>query len=578
MTTPPAAAPRRHPLAVMTSLAGYRRQWLTADLVAGATLLAIAVPEQLATSRLAGMAPITGLYAFAAGTVMFALLGSNPQMSVGADSTIAPLFAVGIGHLAASGSPQYVALVGILAVMVGALVALVGLLRLGWIAEFLSTPIITGFLAGVAVIIIVHQLPDLFGLPAASGSTVHRVVDVVRHLHGTNAWALGIGIGVFALVMTAERISRRVPAALVALVASTVLVAAAGLRSHGVAVLGVVAHGAPHLGLTDLSWSSLGRVFPIAAVVALVVVSQTAATTSAFASQGGYEVDVGRDFVGVGAGGVLAGLTGSFAVNASPARTAAVAAAGGRTQAAGLAAAVCMVALVPAAGLLTDVPQATLAAVLIYVATRIFHGRTLRDILRFDLWEFGLALVTLVTVALVGVEQGIAVAVGLAILDRTRLSARPVAHLMGRIPDTTSWEHLGHLDHPAPVPGVVVFYFGAPVFFANALYFRLQVHKALREASPPARLFVLDAAAVGDIDFTGTRVLGEILDEFDRSHVALAVARASSGVRRNLTRSGLMDRIGPDHLFPSVDEAVIALGPGAAPGAGSSGPDTAPAP
>ena len=183
--------------------------------MAGVTLLAIAVPEQLATARLAGMPPITGFYAFVAGTVLFALLGSNPQISVGADSTIAPLFAVGIAHLASTGSPAYIALVSLLAVVVGVLVVLVGLLRLGWIAEFLSAPIISGFLAGVAVIIIVHQLTDLFGLRPTSGSTVHRVIDVARHVGSTNGWTLGIGLAVFAVVLTAERINERVPGALV---------------------------------------------------------------------------------------------------------------------------------------------------------------------------------------------------------------------------------------------------------------------------------------------------------------------------------------------------------------------------
>jgi len=552
---------------------GYKRAWLTADLGAGVTLLSIAVPEQLATARLAGMPPIAGLYAFVAGTALFAWLGSNPQMSVGADSTIAPLFAVGIAHLAATGSPTYTALVSLSAVIVGVLVVVVGLLRLGWIAEFLSAPIISGFLAGVAVIIVVHQLTDLFGLPSTTGSTVHRVTDVVRHLGSTNGWSLGIGLVVFAVVLLAERVNRRIPGALVGLVGSTLVVAAAGLHDHGVAVLGTVAHGAPHLGLTHLSWSSLGHVLPVAAVVALVVVSQSAATTSAFAAQGGYDVDVGRDFIGVGAGSVLSGLVGSFAVNASPARTAAVASTGGRTQVAGLGAAVVMVALIPAAGLLTDVPLATLAAILIFVATRIFHARDLVRILRFDVWEFALALVTLVVVAVVGVEQGIAVAVGLAILDRTRLSARPKTAVLGRIPGTTSWESVEGPNNATVVPGVVVFFFDAPLYYANAGYFRLKVHGALAAAAPPPRLFVLDAVAIGDIDFTGARALAQVLDELAHAHVTVAVARAGAVVPKNLARSGLLGRIGRDHLFPSVDEAVLALGPDTT--ASSASPDPA---
>ena len=546
---------------IFSSLRSYKASWAVPDVLAAITLLVIAVPEQLATSRLAGMPPITGFYAFAAGTVLFALLGSNPQMSVGADSTIAPLFAVGIAHLAPMGSPRYVDLVGILAVMVGALVALVGLLRLGWIAEFLSAPIITGFLAGVAVIIVVHQLPDLFGLPTASGSTVHRIGVVASHLDHTNGWALGIGVAVFLVVVVAENLDRRLPGALLGLIGSTAIVGALGLHSHGVAVLGTLAHGAPRLGLVGLSWSALGSVIPIAAVVALVVVSQSAATTRAFADQGGYEVDVGRDFVGVGAGSIVAGLVGSFPVNASPARTAAVASASGRTQATGLGAAVAVVALVPAAGLLKDVPLATLAAVLIYVATRIFRVSDLVSIARFDLFELALTVITLLTVALVGVEQGIGVAVGLAILDRTRLSARPQLHVLGRIPGTTSWAPLSSAEGSAQVPGVLAVLFATPLWYANATHFRAQLDLARTRALGAPQAVVLDALGMSDVDYTGSRALREALDMLDRDHITFAVARAGEHVCKSLSRSGLLQRIGEDRFFASVDEAVTAVGP-----------------
>ncbi len=542
-----------------SSLRGYRRSWVAADVLAALTLLVIAVPEQLATSRLADMPPITGFYAFVAGTVLFAFLGSNPQMSVGADSTIAPLFAVGVAHLAPAGSPQYIDLVGILAVAVGVLVALVWLLRLGWIAEFLSAPIITGFLAGIAVTIVVHQIPDLFGLAASSGSTVHRIAFAVAHLGQTNGWALGIGAAVFAIVIAAERIDRRLPGALVALVASTILVAALGLHGDGVAVLGNVAHGAPRFGLVGLSWSTLSRVGPIAGVVALVVVTQSAATTRAFADQDGYQVDVGRDFLGVGAGSIAAGLLGAFPVNASPPRTAAVAAASGRTQAAGLVAAAAILLLVPAAGLLKDVPVATLAGVLLFVAARIFHGRDLRAIARFDRFEFALAVITLLAVAFVGVEQGIAVAVGLAILDRTRLSARPQLHVLGRIPQTTSWAPISSPSEPTQVPGVLVVLFATPLWYANAIHFHDQLHDALTGGIEPPSLLVLDAIGMSDLDYTGARSLGELLDELDRKHITFAIARAGEHVRDSLARSGLLDRIGEDRLFPSVGQAVTAL-------------------
>jgi high affinity sulfate transporter 1 len=557
-----AAQSRRWRPVMLSSLRGYRGTWVSGDLIAAVTLLVIALPEQLATSRLAGMPPITGFYAFIAGTVMFALLGSNPQMSVGADSTIAPLFAVGIGHLAATGSADYVGLVGIVAVMAGALVALVWLLRLGWIADFLSKPIITGFLAGVAVVIIVHQVPDLLGLASPSGSTVHRIRADVDHLGQTNGWTVAIAALVFALIVAAERIDRRLPGALIGLIASTAAVALFDLHAdHGVAVLGTVAHGAPHFGLANVSLSRLGKVAPIAGVVALVVVIQSAATTRAFADQGEYDVDVGRDLLGVGAGSVVAGFAGAFPVNASPGRTAAVATAGGRTQLACLAAAAAIIALIPAVGALKDLPLAALAGVLVYIATRIFHVHDLVAIARFDRFEFALALVTLLTVAFVGVEQGIGVAVGLAILDRTRLSARPQLHVLGRIPGTTSWAPVSAVQRAEQVPGVLVVLFATPLWYANAVHFREELDAALGQAMGTPKVVVLDALGMSDLDFTGAAALMQAADELGRRQTTFAVARAGDHVRQSLARSGLLARIGEDHLFPSADEAVVALAP-----------------
>jgi len=526
--------------------------------MAGLTLLVIAVPEQLATARLAGMPPIAGYYAFIAGSLVFAALGSNALMSVGADSTIAPLFATGIAAMAVVGSTDYANLVAILAVEVGLIVGLVGALRLGWIAEFLSAPIIGGFLGGVALIIAVHELPELLGL-AASGSTLERLHSVGSHLANVNVWSVVIGVTVLVIVVVSERLDRRIPGALIGLVGSTAAVAALGLQSHGVDVVGSFPHGWPRIGLAGLSWSAAARVVPLAAVVALVVISQTAATTRAFG--GGDETDVGisRDFVGVGASSIVAALIGSFPVNASPPRTAAVASAKGRTQLGALGAAVVLAILIPAAPALHDLPVATLAAVLLFVAARIFPLHELVAIARFDAFEAALAAVTLLTVALVGVEQGIGVAVGLAILDRTRLSARPQLHVLGRIPETTSWAPLSSGEHATQVPGVLVLLFATPLWYANADHFRAQFTAAQKRALGPVKVVVLDAIGMSDIDYTGSRIFGEILDMLEAEGVSLAMARTGERVRDSLARSGLLRRIGQDSFFPAVDAAVLAM-------------------
>jgi sulfate permease, SulP family len=545
---------------IAASFKGYRREWFKPDLTAAVTLLVIAVPGQLATSRLAGMPPITGFYAFIAGSVVFTLLGASPQISVGADSTIAPLFAAGIGVFASPGSAHYGDLVGILAVMTGAIVASVWLLRLGCMTEFLSAPIITGFLAGVGVVIIVHQLPDLLGVAGGGSSALGRLRHVIDELHATCAWTVAIGLGVFVLVSVSARLSRKLPAALVALAAATALVPVFGLQNHGVAILGHIATGTPQLGLRGLSLHALGQVAPVAVIISLVIVTQSAATVRAFESGGG--ADVGRDLLAVGIGNVVAGLGGAFPVNASPPSTAAVVEAGGRTQLACLLAALAVAALIPAAGVLHDVPVAALSGVLLFIATRLVHVAELRAIARFDRVEFALALVTLATVALLGVEQGIGVAVALAILDRTRISARPHMHVLGRIPESTSWAPLTETaGGPIAVPGVTVVLFATPLWYANASHFQDQLRAVLNSASdPPVHGVVLDALGMSDIDYTGIATLGEVLDELDHAGAQFAIARAGQRVRAELKRSGLTPgRIAESRLFPDVDAAVRAL-------------------
>ncbi len=554
----PASRATKGELGFVQNLAGYSKATFKFDLIAAMTLLAIAVPEQLATARLAGMPVITGLYLFIVSSVLFALLGSNPQMSIGADSTIAPLFAVAITRIAAIDHASYLTLINVLAVETGLIVALVGVLRMGWVAEFLSKPIITGFMGGVAIIIMVHQLPDLLGVASVSGSNLHRVAAVTEHLSHTHPWTLALALGVFVVVYVAERIDRRIPGALVGVVAATLIVGLAHLSREGVSILGSVPHGLPRFGIAGLSLHLIEAVFPVALVVALVVISQSAATSRAFADLGHYRVDVGRDFVGIGAGSMLAGIIGSFPGDASPARTAAVASSGGRTQMTGLLAAGAMVAVVPAIGLLRNLPLAALAAVLVFIATRIFHGRDFLAIAHFDLFEFALAMITLLAVAFVGVEQGIIVAIALAVIDRTRLSIQPQLHVLGRVPGTTSWIANDVPDNGMELPGVLVTLFATPLWYANASHFRDEIEAAIAEHLPELRLVVLDVVGMSDLDFTGAATLRQVVEELHAKGVAFAIARSGQRVRAGLERSGLTELIGEDHLFPSVDLAVLA--------------------
>jgi len=547
---------------VVPTLWGYQGAWLGPDVVAGLTVVAIAIPEQMATARLVNMPAVAGLYAFLAGSILFFALGPHRQMSVGADSTIAPVLAAGAAAAAAVGTPRYADLVSFLALMVGVLVLAAGLLRLGWIAEFLSTPVVTGVLAGIGVEIVVRQLPAVLGLPGGGTTTIGRVRTVVDQVDHVNGWAIGIAAGVLAVVVVSERVNRRIPGALIGLVASTVVVGTAGLKSHGVRVLGVIHGGLPPFAVPSASWGEIRHLVVPALTVAFLCLAQTAATTRQ-AQAGAPALDeFNQDLVAVGAGSLAAALGGSFAVNSSPPRTAVVVASGGRSQVTSLVAAAVVLAVVLfATGALRDLPQATLGAILVFVATRLLRLPDLRAILAFDRTEFGLAVVTILAVVFVGIEQGLLVAMLLSLADRVRRSARPRDAVLGREPGTDHWIPID-VGRPAEqVPGVLVYLLYAPLWYGDADYIRVRVRDLIDAAPEPVRVFVLDADGVSDIDYTGVRAFGDLATELKGRGVVTAIARSSHLVHHDLKHSGLLTDIGPDHLFASVEDAVTALAP-----------------
>jgi SulP family sulfate permease len=546
---------------VPPTLRGYRASWLSRDVAAGLTLVAIAVPEQVATSRLANMPAVAGLYAFVAGSIVFAALGRNRQMSVGADSTIAPVLAAAVAAVAAVGTPRYTHLVSLFTLMVGGLLVAAGLLRLGWIAEFLSTPVVTGVLAGIAVEIAVRQLPAILGVDGGGTTTIGRLGKIIDQVGGTNGWSVAIALTVFVIILVAEHADPRVPGALIGLAGSIAAVASFGLASHGVHVLGVIHGGLPSFAMPRASWSDARRLAGPAFTVAFLCVAQTAATARRSRAGAPAAGDFNQDLLAVGAGSVVAGLAGSFAVNASPPRTEVVATAGARSQLSSIVAAgLVLVVAVAATGLLKDLPLATLGAILVFVATRLFRVSELRAILRFDRIEFGLAMITLLAVVFVGIEQGIVVAVLISLADRTRRSARPRDAVLGREVGTSHWIPTDVGRPTEQVSGALVYLLYAPLWYGNADFIRLRIRDLLDGAPTPVRVFVLDADGISDIDFTGAQSLSELASDLDARGVTTAIARSSHLVHRDLKHSGLLKDIGGDHLFTSVEDAIDALG------------------
>jgi SulP family sulfate permease len=524
-------------------------------------LAAIAIPEQIATARLAGMPPQTGLYAFAAGTLAFALFGRNRYASVGADSTIAPIFAGAIAALAVAGGAPYPALVVALALMTGVVLIVAGIARAGWIADLLSVPVITGFLAGIAVHIIVGQLPLVLGVASPSGSLLVRALAIARDVPHANPFALAVGIGVLALTFGAERVSARVPGALIGLIAAGVAAAALHLPERGVAVLGALPSTAPSLHLGLVAARDALRLAPVAFIVALVCMVQTSVVLRSFPDDPDVAEDPSRDFAAVGAGSIVASLAGAFPVDASPPRTAVVRASGGRTQFAGLVAVAAVVALIAfGASLTAQLPLAALGGILIFIGLRLLRIADMVRIARVGGGEIWLLVAGALLIIAVPIEAGMLLAIVLSLLHGIYIVARPPSNELFRIPGTTIWWPPEPGERGEREAGVVVFAPAAPVAFTNANYIVRRMKAVVRNAPQPVRFVVLEGGGVIDVDYTGGRVLAAAIRELRAQGIAVAIARlADPRARAAARRVGVFDAVGAGRVFMSVHEALDAL-------------------
>jgi SulP family sulfate permease len=410
------------------------------DLLAGLTLAAIAIPEQMATARLGGFSPQVGFFAFIAGSLAFAAFGASRYLSSGADSTITPIFAGSLAVIAATGSPHYFELAEILALMVGAILIGAGLFRAGWIADLLSIPVTTGFLAGIAIHIIVSQAPSVLGLPGAHGDFLHRIGIIAQELPRTNFAAVAVAASCLGAIVIGEIISSRIPGALIALIGATLAVQYLHLDQKGVAVLGPIAKTLPHFSFPEVAIGDFSQTLGLSIVISVVIMVQTAATSRSFPDCEGADPDVDRDFIGVGAGSVLSGFLGSFPVDASPPRTAIVAETGGRSQFSGLlAAAVIGAVAFYGAEMIEHVPHAALAGVLLFIAGRILRVRTMRDIWRDTRAEFALVVVTILAVVLLPIEIGVALAIMLSLAHGMWTATRTRLMVYERLSGTSIW-------------------------------------------------------------------------------------------------------------------------------------------
>lgn len=532
---------------------GYRVAWLRSDVVAGVTVAAIAIPESLGYANIVGLPVQTGLYCALLPAVVFAFVASSRQLVVGADSATAAIVAAGAGAIAVTGSSEYSGAVAVLTLTAGVFLAVMAVARLGFLADLISQPVLAGFLSGVGVSLVIGKLPAMLGIDA-SGTTWDKLVATVEGLGDVNLTSAGLAAGVVVIMIGGERVLRRIPAALLALVTMSLVGVWIGASARGVAEIGEIPAGLPSLSFPPITPGEIPRLAAAAASVAIVVLAQSAAVSRSFAGKNRYRVDINSDLVALAAANGASAVTGGFAINGSPPRTAAGDSAGSRSQVVNLAmAAVIAAVLLFATGLFAYVPSPVLDAVVFAIGIGLVKVGELRAIARVRRAEALAAFVALLVVAFVGVEQGILLAIVVALIDRLRRQYHPgddVLLLDGELDERLR----ERFPDPQGLDGVLVYRFGAALFFENASYFADRVRGLVASARAPVRLLVLDCAAMSDIDYTGASTLRRLAEELERSGAGVVLTEMSAAALSTVQSVGLEPAV---QVVPRLERAVL---------------------
>ncbi len=545
-------------------LPGYKGRWLRPDLVAALAVWAVLVPEGMAYASLAGMPPETGLFAALLPLLAYAALGTCRELTVGPSSAIAAYSAAAIAPLALGDSGRFIALSALLALLAGGLLLAAGLARTGFIADFFARPVLTGFVAGLALVIAVGQVSKLLGVEGGGTGFFGKLWEIVRQL-GEASWpTLIVGVVALAVIFGLRRVAPKVPAMLVAVVLGVAAVSIFNLDQHGVAVVGAIPDGLPSFVFPGFNLADVQHLLPDAFALALIAFAESVAGARQLASRHGYEVDADQELIALGVSNLGAGLLQGFAVDASLSRSAVAESSGAKSQMSNILLfgflVVTMLFLMP---LFHDLPDAVLGAIVIAAVSHLIDVKALRRLRHVDGTDFVIAVLCFAGVLLFGLLIGLAIAVGLSLLALVYRAYRPSYAVLGRAPgavDDERFRFRGVEDHPdaETFPGLVILRVDGELFFANARWFRDVVRSLVRDQSPPVRELLVHAGAVPHIDTTAAQMLRELIAELEQAGTTLAFARATTGLVHDLERNGIARLVGDDAFYDTVAAGVDA--------------------
>ncbi len=535
----------------------YQTAWLPRDLMAGLVLSALLVPQGMAYAELAGLPAITGLYTTVVCLLAYAVFGPSPYLVLGPDSSLGPMIAAAILPLAAGDADYAVALAGMLALMVGALCVGAGVARLGFVADLISKPVRIGYLAGLAITIFVGQLPKLFGFSVDATGLVQELVAVLINLDQTNPWTLAVGLLTLAIILGLQRWAPRLPGVLFAVLGAITITVVFDLAAQGVAVIGVLPQGFPWPSFPSVAAADLPVLLGTAFGITLLAIGDTISTSTGFAARRGYEVDGNQELVGIGSANLLAGLFQGFPISTSGSRTAVAEQSGAKTQLTGVVAGLAVLAMllfVP--GLVRNMPQSALAAIVIAASISLFDLAALRRLWSEQRSEFIQALVCILSVALIGVLEGIVIAVVLSILQFFRRAWQPYYAILGKTKDVAGYHDLERYPDGEQIPGLLMLRWDAPLFFANANIFRKVIRERIAAATPTPIWVLVAAEPITDVDSTAADMLVDLDEELNASGIHLVFAELKDPAREKIESYGLLDTIDSRHFYPTLEVAV----------------------
>lgn len=562
---PPEAHGLQRYLPILRWLPAYDRGWLSADLLAGLSVWALLVPQSLAYSALAGVPVQYGLYTAFAALLVYVVFGTSRQMTVGPSSTVAAVTAAIITPLVganALGSDQAAAYAAALALAVGAVYVVLGVLRMGWVSNFLSKSVLGGFILGFAIGIIINQSSAVIGVTGAEGSYAEQLVQIIRALPTISWPTFAVGVTSLALLLLLRQFAPKVPRALIVVVLSIIAVSAFDLTSHGVGVTGEVPTGLFSIGLPGVGGGEIGTLLTGALAVIFVGFSESLASARMMASKHGYDIDADQELIAQGVACGAAGLVGGYAVDGSLSKTSVGDAAGMKSQMASLFnAGFILLTMVFLAGLFANLPTATLGAVVIDSMVGLITLKDMRRYRRVNRADWVFFIGAMLGMLFLGIIQGILIGVVLSLLMLIARASRPALRELGREPATAAYHDLTYHDGLEVTPGVLVARIDGPLFFANANRIRDGLTAMVRCADAAVHTVVLDMEAVSQTDTDGADVLVQLTDELRDRDIAVAIARVEHDVQQLWERAGTIDVIGADHVFTSVDDAVETLAP-----------------